>query len=117
MSPTHGVGMLGLGICTSMAMRRMARAGLMRGLPHIEHADELCEACLAWKQRRLPFPQKAKFRAEKPLELVHGDLCGPISPATPGGRRHILLLVDDHSRFMWAVLLASKDEAERAIVK
>ena len=98
-------------------LRKMARGNLVRGLPHIEHADELCDACLAGKQRRLPFPEKARYRAQKPLELVHGDLCGPITPATPGGRRYILLLVDDYSRFMWVLLLASKDEAERAIVK
>lgn len=95
----------------------MARGNLVHGLPHIEHADELCDACLAGKQRRLPFLEKARYRAQKPLELVHGDLCGPITPATPGGRRYILLLVNDYSRFMWVLLLASKDEAEQAIVK
>jgi hypothetical protein len=84
-------------------MQRMVRGRLVRGLPHIDHANELCEACLAGKQRRLPFPQKAHYRAQKPLELVHGDLCGPIMSPTPGGRRYILLLIDDHSRFMiWA---------------
>uniref|UniRef100_A0ACD6AP94 Uncharacterized protein n=1 Tax=Avena sativa TaxID=4498 RepID=A0ACD6AP94_AVESA len=98
-------------------LQRMARGGLVRGLPHIEHADELCQACLAGKQRRLPFPQKAHYRAQKPLELVHGDLCGPITPLTPGGRRYILLLIDDRSRYIWVELLASKDEAARAILK
>lgn len=37
--------------------------------------------------------------------LVHGDLCGPVTPATPGGQGFFLLLVDDASRFMWVVLL------------
>uniref|UniRef100_A0ACD5TNV1 Uncharacterized protein n=1 Tax=Avena sativa TaxID=4498 RepID=A0ACD5TNV1_AVESA len=100
-----------------LLMKRMARGGLVRGLPHIEHADELCEACLAGKQRRLPFPHKAHYRAQKPLELVHGDLCGPITPPTPGGRHYILLLIDGRSRYMWVDLLASKDKAARAIVK
>ena len=81
-------------------LRKMARGHLVHGLPHTEHADELCDACLAGKQRHLPFPEKARYRTQKPLELVHGDLCGSITPATPGGRRYILLLVDDYSRFM-----------------
>lgn len=98
-------------------MQRMARGGLVRGLLHIKHVDELCEVCLAGKQRRLLFPEKAWYWAEKPLELVDGDLCGPITPATPGGRRYMLLLVDGRSRFIWVVLLASKDEVERAIIK
>ena len=46
------------------------------------------------------------------LELVHGDLCGPITPATCGGRWYFLLLMDDCSRYMWLQLLTSKDKAE-----
>ncbi|XP_073362463.1 uncharacterized protein [Aegilops tauschii subsp. strangulata] len=97
------------------ALQRMARASMVQGLPGIESSGELCQACLAGKQRRAPFPQAAKFRAETPLDLVHADLCGAITPATPGGRRYFLLLVDDHSRYMWLTLLSSKDEAGIAI--
>jgi transposase InsO family protein len=57
----------------------------------------------------------AKFRATERLELIHADLCGPITPATPGGKRYFLLMVDDFSRYMWLVLLSTKDEAEAAI--
>jgi hypothetical protein len=46
---------------------------------------------------------------------VHGDLCGQVIPATPGGRRYFLLLVDDLSRYMWVVVLGSKGEAADAI--
>jgi transposase InsO family protein len=54
------------------------------------------------------------FHAEKKLELVHKDLCGPVSPATPEGKHHFFLLVDDVSRYMWLILLATKDQALRA---
>jgi hypothetical protein len=40
-----------------------------------------------------------------------------VTPATLGGRRYFLLLVDDASRYMWAVLLPSKDAAADAIKK
>jgi len=90
---------------------------MVRGLPHIEHASELCDSCLAGKQRRLSFPKMAKYRAAGALELVHGDLCGPITPATHGGRKYFILLVDDCSRFMWLQLLTSKSEAAEAIKK
>ncbi|XP_073351897.1 uncharacterized protein [Aegilops tauschii subsp. strangulata] len=92
-------------------LQQMMRASMVQGLPGIESSGELCQACLAGKQRRAPFPQAAKFRAETPLDLVHADLCGAITPATPGGRRYFLFLVDDHSRYMWLTLLSSKDEA------
>src|SRR6266508_2593501 len=95
----------------------MARGKLVRGLPRIEQEEQLCEACLAGKQRRTPFPQQSTYRASNQLELVHADLCGPIAPATPGGRRYFLLLVDDCSRFMWATLLTSKDEAAGTLAR
>ena len=90
---------------------------MVQGLPHIDHGGELCDSCLAGKQRRLPFPKMAKYRTTKALELVHGDLCGPITPATNDGRWYFLLLVDDCSRYMWLQLLTSKDEAVEAIKK
>jgi transposase InsO family protein len=46
---------------------------------------------------------------------VHGDLCGSVTPATHGGRRYFLLLVDDLSCYMWVVVHGSKGEAADAI--
>ena len=46
---------------------------------------------------------------------MHGDLCGLVTPATPRGRRFFLLLVDDVSCYMWAVLLDTKAAAADAI--
>jgi transposase InsO family protein len=46
---------------------------------------------------------------------VHGDLCGPLTPATPEGRCYFLLLIDDLSRYMWIVVLSSKGEDANAI--
>jgi transposase InsO family protein len=97
------------------ALRKMGREGLVRDLPILSQVDQICEACLAGKHRRTPFPHQALRRATEPLELVHGDLCGPITPATPSGNRYFLLLVDDYSRFMWVMLLPTKDGAPAAI--
>jgi IS30 family transposase len=46
---------------------------------------------------------------------MHGDLCGPVTPATAGGRCYFLLLIDDLSRYIWVVVLGSKGEAADAI--
>jgi hypothetical protein len=88
---------------------------MVRGLPCLDHVEHLCDVCVLTKQRRHSFPQQASFRAKERLELVHGDLCGPVTPVTPGGRRYFLLLVDDFSRFMWVMILGSKGEAADAI--
>jgi hypothetical protein len=39
----------------------------------------------------------------------------PVKPATPGGRRYFLLLIDDATRYMWVALLVAKTEAVGAI--
>jgi hypothetical protein len=94
-------------------LRKLAKDEMVRGLPDIEHIEQLCDYCVAAKQRRTSFPAAAKYRAQGLLDLVHGDLYGPITLATPGGHRHFLMLVDDHSRYMWVRLLNTKDELHR----
>ncbi|WVZ50904.1 hypothetical protein U9M48_002110 [Paspalum notatum var. saurae] len=96
-------------------LAKMGREELVHGLPVLEQVEQLCEACLAGKHWRVPFPQQAQRRASRSLELVHGDLCGPITLATPSGNRYFLLLIDDYSRYMWVSLLPTKDGAPTAI--
>ena len=46
----------------------------------------------------------------KPLEMLHIDLCGPMRVISRGGKRYILVIVDDYSRYTWTQFLATKDE-------
>lgn len=89
----------------------MSKKGLVKGLPHFDHENQLCESCLVGKQTRKSFSSMTTYKAKQPLELVHGDLCGPITPATKGQNRYIFTLIDDFSRYMWIFLLKEKSEA------
>lgn len=86
---------------------------MVDGVPMIDRVEKFCDGCALGKQHRAPFPRASSYRSECGLELVHGDLCGPITPATPSGNRYFLLIVDDHSRYMWVEMLRTKDEAFR----
>jgi hypothetical protein len=88
---------------------------MVRDLPSFDHVEQFCDVYVLTKQRWLPFPQQSSFRAKERLELVHGDLCGSVTPATPEGRRYFLLVVEDLSRYMWVVVLGSKGEAANTI--
>jgi transposase InsO family protein len=46
---------------------------------------------------------------------MHGDLCDPVTSATPGGCRYFLLLIDDPFHYMWVVVLVSKGEVANVI--
>nr|GEY30356.1 zinc finger, CCHC-type [Tanacetum cinerariifolium] len=91
-------------------INKMTRKGLVEGIPRINHARQICDACLLRKHSKTPFLNQAKFRSKNPFDLVYGDLCGPISPAIHSGKKFIFLLVDDCTRFMWACFLTSKDQ-------
>jgi hypothetical protein len=95
------------------SLQKLATQDMVRGLPLLEQVDQVCDGCLVGKQRRTPFPAQAQRRADSVLELVHGDLCCPITPTS--GNKYFLLLVDDLSRYMWLRLLSSKDQASSVI--
>ena len=89
----------------------MVKKELVRGIPKIDIRKEPCEACMLGKQARQAFPQETTFRATERLELIRGDLCGPITPTTTAKNMYIFVLVDDHSRYMWTILLKEKGES------
>lgn len=100
-----------LGHVNFQAMLQMSKNGMARGLPEIVKPADVCKGCLMSKQTRISFPSQSNFVAKERLELIHADICGPVSPATPSGNRYFLLFVDDYSRAMWIYMLKTKDQA------
>ena len=64
---------------------------MVLGLPRID-ALEFCEGCVYGKQNRNSFPVGKSWRASVCLELVHADLCGPMSVESLGESQYFLLL-------------------------
>lgn len=77
--------------------------------------EEVCETCLAGKMARKPFPSVVDRKAKQILDIIHTDLCGPFSTATPSGNRYFLSLIDDYSRFVVIYLLKEKSEAKEKV--
>lgn len=100
-----------LGHVNFQAMKLLADKGMVGGVLAITHPNQLCQACLVAKQIRQLFPATANVRAEEPLELLHIDLCGSITPTTMAGNRYFALIVDDFSRWMWVFMIKTKDQA------
>ena len=53
----------------------------------------------------------ANVQTSKPLELLHIDLMGPARVQSLGGKKYILVVMDDFTRYTWVVLLKDKAEA------
>nr|GEV52305.1 hypothetical protein [Tanacetum cinerariifolium] len=60
---------------------------LVRGLPIINTEVGTCSDCLVGKQTRDTFPKTSSWRATQQLQLVHSDICGPITPQSSSQKR------------------------------
>ncbi|GJT37382.1 retrovirus-related pol polyprotein from transposon TNT 1-94 [Tanacetum coccineum] len=60
---------------------------------------------------------KSEDSIQEKLYLLHMDLCGPMRVQCIIGRKYILVIVDDFSRFTWMKFLHSKDEVPDFIIK
>nr|GEW10263.1 retrovirus-related Pol polyprotein from transposon TNT 1-94 [Tanacetum cinerariifolium] len=90
---------------------------LVQGLPKMKfEKDHLCSACEQGKIHRQHHKSKMDFASNKPLYLLHIDLCGPMRVQSINGKRYVLVVVDDYARYTWVFFLHSKDEASEVII-
>nr|GFC47818.1 retrovirus-related Pol polyprotein from transposon TNT 1-94 [Tanacetum cinerariifolium] len=89
-------------------------AGLLKFKYHKEH---LCPSCEQGKSKRASHLPKPVLNLRQRLHLLHMDLCGPMRIASINGKRYVLVIVDDYSRYTWVHFLRSKDEAPEVIIK
>nr|GEZ78110.1 hypothetical protein [Tanacetum cinerariifolium] len=81
------------------------RQGLVRGLPKLKfEKDHLCSACAMGKSTKKTHKPKSKDTNQEKLYLLHMDLCGPMRVESVNGKKYILVIVDDYSRFTWVRL-------------
>ncbi|GKE65737.1 retrovirus-related pol polyprotein from transposon TNT 1-94 [Tanacetum coccineum] len=69
------------------------------------------------KSKNSSHQPKADNTNQEKLYLLHMDLYGPMRVTSINGKRYILVIVDDYSRFTWVRFLRTKDEAPDAIIK
>nr|GEY58787.1 retrovirus-related Pol polyprotein from transposon TNT 1-94 [Tanacetum cinerariifolium] len=101
-----------------MARAFSTKNDLVAGLPKFKyHKEHLCPSCEQGKSKRASHPPKPVLNLRQRLHLLHMDLCGPMRIASISGKRYILVIVDDYSRYTWVHFLRSKDEAPEVIIK
>ena len=74
---------------------------------------QFCKVCAQSKQTRLPFNNNRK-KAERPLEILHFDLCGPIQE-TWDNKSYFLAVLDDYTHYSVVALLHHKSELAREL--
>ncbi|KAJ9547553.1 hypothetical protein OSB04_020096 [Centaurea solstitialis] len=98
-------------------INQLAKTGLVTGLPSLRFTKEqLCSACEMGKIKKSSHKLKVEHNTSKPLQLIHMDLCGPMRVQSINGRKYVLVIVDDFSRYTWVKFLRSKDGASDIII-
>ncbi|GKE62734.1 retrovirus-related pol polyprotein from transposon TNT 1-94, partial [Tanacetum coccineum] len=69
------------------------------------------------KSMKKPHKPKSEDTNQEKLYLLHMDLCRPMHVASVNGKKYILIIVDDYSRFTWVKCLRSKNKAQDFIIK
>ncbi|GJV53314.1 retrovirus-related pol polyprotein from transposon TNT 1-94, partial [Tanacetum coccineum] len=100
------------------AINHLARHGLVHGFPILKfEKDHLCSTCVMGKSKKQSHKPKSKDTSQEKLYLLHMDLYGPMHISSVNGKKYILVIMDDYSRFTWVKFLASKDDAPDFIIK
>src|SRR6266480_7337368 len=88
-------------------MKKLHTDGLLESLDY--ESLGACEPCLMGKMTRTPFSRTME-RAIDLLEIIHTDVCGPMSVEARSGYRYFLAFTDDLSRYWYIYLMKHKSE-------
>ncbi|GJV99179.1 retrovirus-related pol polyprotein from transposon TNT 1-94 [Tanacetum coccineum] len=87
------------------------------GLPKLKFIkDYLCSSCELGKAKRKSFHIKTTSSSKRHLQLLHMDLCGPMRVESINGKKYVLVIVDDYSKYTWTHFLRSKDETPDILI-
>ncbi|GJQ91315.1 retrovirus-related pol polyprotein from transposon TNT 1-94 [Tanacetum coccineum] len=95
----------------------LARKDLVRGLPRLKfEKDHLYSACQLGKSKKYTRKPKSENTIMDVLHTLHMDLCRLIGVPSINGKKCILVIVDDYSRFTWVKFFRSKDETPDFVI-
>ena len=93
-------------------MEKVSKLEAVVGLPKFEKVDKnICGPCQLGKQTKSSHHKVNAIATSQPLELLHVDLMGPTRMESLGGKRYIMVVVDDFSRYSWMKFFREKSEA------
>nr|GEV38109.1 retrovirus-related Pol polyprotein from transposon TNT 1-94 [Tanacetum cinerariifolium] len=94
----------------------LSKKDVVIGLPKLKFIkDQLCCSCEVSKAKRSSFKSKDVPILKGRLNLLHMDLCGPIRVASINGKKYVLVIVDDYSRYTWTLFIRSNDETPEVL--
>ena len=86
------------------------------GIPKLNKVSNVvCGPCQFGKQTKAKHPGTQTLATSRPLKPLHLDLMGPTRTESIGGKKYIIVVVDDFTRYTWVILLKSWSDAPENI--
>nr|GEV87975.1 integrase, catalytic region, zinc finger, CCHC-type, peptidase aspartic, catalytic [Tanacetum cinerariifolium] len=87
----------------------LSKNDIVIGLPKLKFVkDHLCSSCELGKAKIKSFHTNTTPSSKRRLQLLHMDLCGPMLVESINGKKYVLVIVDDYSRYTWTHFLGLK---------
>jgi len=99
-----------LGHVNEKRLKSAVTKHLINGVDCINGDLPFCEACVQGKQARKPFKGSCDVQTTAKLQLVHSDVCGPMSVSSVGGARYFVSFTDDFTRYSRVYFMKQKSE-------
>lgn len=99
-----------LGHVNTRKMKELIKNELVNGINVKDVKDFFCDACQLGKSHRLAFQKSSNRGLTMPGEVIHTDVCGPMTIESPGGARYMLTFKDDATSFRFVYFLKHKDD-------
>nr|GEU78567.1 retrovirus-related Pol polyprotein from transposon TNT 1-94 [Tanacetum cinerariifolium] len=78
----------------------LLKYNIVTGLPKLKFIKyHLCSFCELEKSKRMSFHTKTTPSSKRRLQLLHMDLCGPMRVERINGKKYVLVIVDDYSKY------------------
>ncbi|GJX21282.1 retrovirus-related pol polyprotein from transposon TNT 1-94, partial [Tanacetum coccineum] len=95
----------------------LSKYDIVTGLPKLKFIkDHLRSSCELGKSKRRSFKTKNTPSSKRRLQILHMDLYGPMRIESFNGKKYVLVVVDDYSRYTWNHFLRSKDETPEVLI-
>jgi hypothetical protein len=80
------------------------------GLPEFSSDQhDVCKGCALGKYAKTTFPSSDN-KSKEILDLIHLDVCGPMSAVSIGGFSYYVSFIENHFRKTWIYFMKTKDE-------
>lgn len=88
----------------------MIKRGLISGAKSCDADNFFCESCPLGKSHHLAFKKAETKKDVQPGEIIHSDVCGPMSVESPGGSRYFLTFKNEASGFRYVYFIKYKSD-------